>query len=440
MARLIHSQDIYSSSKIAFHSNGEAVIQNDGKNLGSLPTLYDKEGHFISVINSWFFDLKAIRKLEDLSSYSRALLSYWSFLESQELAWNVFPPIKRLKPTYLFRSHLMTEIKEGALAHSTASHYMSHVVQFYLWTMHEGYLRVKNEKTAPFTIEFVTVHRHDKLAHIKPTFTVQTSDLRIKVPKQSQSNTVNSMSPLSRESLHLVAQELVNEPIEFRLQCLLGLQCGLRLEEASSITLEVLNNARPTNEGKTRYAMLIGLSNGVKTKYDKPRTIEISSQLLNTLQNYAISERRLKRVNKLDDKIEQINMGTLSIPKLKLVEFQRCEQFEPLFVSDQGNPVDGKVTGARWTDFRQKVRQDDPSFHHKFHDLRCTYGTYRLHDLLEAGLEGSEALDCLMAWMGHNHEQTTWKYLRYLKRKDALRDKFALLDTLMHEAVEVVTI
>lgn len=40
-----------------------------------------------------------------------------------------------------------------------------------------------------------------------------------------------------------------------------------------------------------------------------------------------------------------------------------------------------------------------------------------------------------MGWMGHNHESTTWKYIRYLKRKEALRDKFSMLDTLMHDAL-----
>nr|MBF4328584.1 site-specific integrase [Vibrio anguillarum] len=60
---------------------------------------------------------------------------------------------------------------------------------------------------------------------------------------------------------------------------------------------------------------------------------------------------------------------------------------------------------------------------------------YRLGDLLTSGLNSSEALDCLMGWMGHNHESTTWKYIRYLKRKEALRDKFSMLDTLMHDAL-----
>lgn len=439
MARLVSSADTYSHCNISRDSNNELIISPQGKNLGTLPTLYDRNGHFISVANSWFFDLKAVNTLQNLSSYSRALLTYWSFLEDNNLEWDKFPPIKRLKPTYLFRQYLLTKIKEGSIAHSTANTYMSHVVQFYIWTLHEGFLFVDNEKAAPFVIEFISISRTDKLAHMRPTFTVQTTDLRIRVPKNSFSLSITSMNPLSRESLELIARKLIDESEEFRLQCLIAVQCGLRISEVCSLTIEALNFATPITDNNIRYRISIGPLNGVKTKFSKERHIEISDQLLNELKKYSASERRLKRLKKLTLKISLIKTGELDVMKLKKDELKRCEKFEPLFISEQGNPVDSKVTGARWTDFRNKIRKVEPSFSHKFHDLRCTYGTYRLNDLLEAGLPAGEALDYLMGWMGHNHEQTTWKYLRFLKHKDVLKNKFALLDTIIHEAiVEVI--
>lgn len=439
MARLVFSADTYSLCNISRDSNNELIISPQGKNLGTLPTLYDRNGHFIRVANSWFFDLKAVNTLQNLSSYSRALLTYWSFLEDNNLEWDKFPPIKRLKPTYLFRQYILTKIKEGAIAHSTANTYMSHVVQFYIWTLHEGFLFVDNEKTAPFVIEFISISRMDKLAHMRPTFTVQTTDLRIRVPKNSLSLSITSMNPLSRESLELIARKLIDESEEFRLQCLIAVQCGLRISEVCSLTIEALNFATPITDNNIRYRISIGPLNGVKTKFSKERHIEISEQLLNELKKYSASERRLKRLKKLNLKISLIKTGELHVMKLKKDELKRCDKFEPLFISEQGNPVDSKVTGARWTDFRNKIRKVEPGFSHKFHDLRCTYGTYRLNDLLEAGLPAGEALDYLMGWMGHNHEQTTWKYLRFLKHKDVLKNKFALLDTIIHEAiVEVI--
>ena len=432
MAKLIVSQNVFTDSSLTFDSSSHPFFTPNGKNLGCLPTLYGQDGQFIDIVNSWFFDLKAVKHLVDLSSYSRALRLYWSFLEEQNLEWNSFPPIKRLKPTYQFRHHLITLIEDTAIAHSTANHYLSHVVQFYIWAIHDNYLNIENENTAPFCLEFIDIKRNDKLAHLKKKFTVQTSDLRIRVPKVAHTNNVNTMNALSREDLKLVANKLLNESIEFRLQCLLGLQCGLRINEISTLTVDAINQAIPLTENKSRYSITIGLDNGVQTKYKKTRKIEISYRLLITLKNYSISERYLKRLKKLKHK--QLNV-IQNLPNHKMRNLERSIIFTPLFISNYGNPTESKVISARWADFRKNVRMIDLSFNHKFHDLRCTYGTYRLNDLLQSNIDTSEALDCIMSWMGHNHEQTTWKYLRYLKRKEILLNQLSLLDEIMHDAV-----
>lgn len=67
--------------------------------------------------------------------------------------------------------------------------------------------------------------------------------------------------------------------------------------------------------------------------------------------------------------------------------------------------------------------------------MRATYGSYRLNDLLEAKLSEVESLELLMGWMGHKNESTTWKYLRFLKRKEAFKVKFGLLDSIMYKAL-----
>jgi hypothetical protein len=41
-----------------------------------------------------------------------------------------------------------------------------------------------------------------------------------------------------------------------------------------------------------------------------------------------------------------------------------------------------------------------------------------------------------MGWMGHKNESTTWKYLRYLKRKEVLKEKISMLDNIMHQSIE----
>ncbi|ASG08610.1 integrase [Vibrio anguillarum] len=427
MATIIQSSNVFTDTQISHSRNGPITLHPHGYNIGPLPTLYDHHGKFIAVANSWFFDLKTVKRLKCLNSSARAILCYWSFLEESQLTWDNIPPIDRLKPTYQFRHYLLLKVQDGNMAYSTANCYMNHVVQFYLWAIYETYLVVQEEKKAPFRIEYTTINRQDKLAHLKPKLIVQTSDLRIRVPKHAHSSQVRTLLPLSRESLQLVSNHLRYQSVEFQLQCRLAIQTGLRINEVCSLTLTAIDQAFPITDSRQRYYLPIGPSNGVKTKFDKERKIEISSSLLKMLQDYSISERRLKRQIKMDNK--------LSVTDRLTIPLTHTTQHPPLFISEQGNPLTAKVLGVRWCEFRKVLQKSEPGFHHKFHDLRSTYGTYRLGDLLTSGLNSSEALDCLMGWMGHNHESTTWKYIRYLKRKEALRDKFSMLDTLMHDAL-----
>ncbi|MFA0284590.1 site-specific integrase, partial [Vibrio sp. 10N.222.55.F12] len=167
----------------------------------------------------------------------------------------------------------------------------------------------------------------------------------------------------------------------------------------------------------------------------KTRTVEISSDLLQSLNEYRTSERRLKRVAKVTEKIEHLDSSNPPFTQKTIEILERCERHEPLFVSQQGNPATGKSIEARWVEFRAGIKHAEPSFNHRFHDLRATYGTYRLSDLIEAQLPVVDCMELLMGWMGHKDESTTWKYLKFLKRRRAFKVKFGILDSIMHEAL-----
>ncbi len=436
MAFLINSSDVFKETALSVN-NGQCSITSTNDNIGSLPTLYFEDGEFIHQANSYFFYQKAVKQAIDLQPCAQALKDYYQFLEDKNLQWNVFPPVKRLKPTYLFRSHLLKLIKKGELAHSTASVRMNQVVNYYKWLMHDGYLKIKGEKEAPFKMEFVSVKRTDMLAHTAPSFIVETSDLRIKVPRDSDSKNIRPLTPLSQDDLSVLTSYLPTATEELRLQILLSIDTGLRIQEVATLTLDALDIAKPLAESEHRYEVTISPHrNGVQTKYGKERTVEISKTLLDELEIYRTSNRRLKRANKLNAKLDSFEESTkgLSYETVEALEF--CLNHEPLFISEQGNPVSPKSIEARWSELRKKIKQTHPAFAHRFHDFRSTYGTYRLNDLLEAGLPVVECMELLMSWMGHKNESTTWKYLRYLKRKEAFKVKFGILDGIMHEVLE----
>jgi len=436
MTYLVYSSDVSKETELRKLDDGTIHCQPTNDNIGSLPTLFYQNGIFNHEANSYLFYLKAIKKAEDLSPCAQALRAYYQFLEDNGLNWDNFPPVKRLKPTYLFRSHLLKQIKQGELAHSTASVRMNQIVNYYKWLMHDGYLCIKNEKEAPFKMEFVSVQSNGTLAHISPTFTIETSDLRIKVPRDADSKNIRPLSPLSIDALGVLTHHLLRTSEELRLQSLLAIDTGMRIEEVATITLDALDTATPLAESQYRFEILLcPRSTGVQTKFLKPRTVEISSSLLQLLNQYRVSERRLKRVSKLNEKIEQLGNEVPPFTQKKIELLERCERHEPLFISQQGNPITGKIIESRWVEFRAEIKQAEPSFSHRFHDLRATYGTYRLNDLLEAKLPVVACMELLMGWMGHKNESTTWKYLRFLKRKEAFKIKFGILDSIMHEAL-----
>ncbi|EIC2298698.1 MULTISPECIES: tyrosine recombinase XerC [Vibrio] len=436
MTYLVHSSDVFKETDLQKLDNGTFHCLPSNDNIGSLPALFSQDGVFNHEANSYLFYLKSIKKAEDLSPCAQALRAYYQFLEDKGLNWDKFPPVKRLKPTYLFRSHLLKQIKQGTLAHSTASVRMNQIVNYYKWLMHDGYLHVKNEKEAPFKMEFVSVQSRGMLAHISPTFIVETSDLRIKVPRNADSKNIRPLSPLSRDALDILIQHLPKTSEELRLQALLAIDTGMRIEEAATLSLDALDTATPLAESQHRFEILLcPRSTGVQTKFLKTRTVEISSNLLQALNVYRISERRLKRTTRLNEKIKQLGSDASPFNQKPIEILERCDRHEPLFVSQQGNPATAKSIEARWIEFRAEIKQAEPSFTHRFHDLRATYGTYRLNDLLEAKLSVTECMELLMGWMGHKDESTTWKYLRYLKRKEAFKVKFGILDSIMHDAL-----
>ncbi len=436
MTYLVHSSDVSKETELQKLDNGTFHCQPSTDNIGSLPTLFSQDGVFNQEANSYLFYLKAVKEAEDLSPCAQALRAYYQFLEDKGLRWDRFPPVKRLKPTYLFRSHLLKEIKKGELAHSTASVRMNQILNYYKWLMHDGYLRISNEKEAPFKIEFVSVQNTGMLAHTMPNFIVETSDLRIKVPRDADSKNIRPLSPLSRDALSILTRHLIQTSKELRLQALLSIDTGMRIDEVATLTLDALDTATPLAESQHRFEILLcPRFTGVQTKFGKTRSVEVSSDLLQSLNEYRTSERRLKRVTKLNEKIEQLDSDTPPFSQKTVEILERCERHEPLFVSQQGNPSTGKSIEARWVDFRAEIQQEGRSFTHRFHDLRATYGTYRLSDLLEAKLPVVDCMELLMGWMGHKNESTTWKYLRFLKRKEAFKVKFGILDSIMHEAL-----
>lgn len=431
MAKLYKSSDVSIGHKTSVVDG--AVRLEGGRNLGSLPTLYSDCNSFVSPVNLWFVHLAAVRRLSNLSSYSRALLRYWRFLEKEGLSWDDFPPVKSQKPTYRFRNEeLLANVKAGQLAYSTANLYINHVVQFYIWAIKEKLLPL-TATHKPFEIEFVSANSSNPISHMLPSFSVQTSDLRIRVPKDACTGKKRPLSPLSKSSLRTLAQELSETSIEMRLIVLLSIQCGLRKIEATSFTVTGLNECYLKSEDALYYEVLIGPHNGIPTKNGKQRIIQIPIALMGLLNDYLVSNRRIERLRKFH--VNKVNATEDQAGRNQNTS-KATYGFEPIFLTQTGLPYNSSSVGTRFGELRKNIRAQGNNFNYKFHDLRSSYATYRLKSLLDAGVSSVDSLSLIMQWMGHSNESTTWEYLTYLSHKKLLKDKISLLDTILHEALK----
>lgn len=371
--------------------------------LDGFPTFYSKKNEYILPVNLWFNHLANIRRSKNLNSSVRAIKRYWSFLEKNDLDWDVFPPTKFLRPTYRFRNDdLLANARIGDIQFSTASLYMLHVIKFYEWCI-ANHMLVVDERSKPFEYELVHVRNRGMMNHLNPNYIVTSTDLRIKVPKKSE---IQSLNPLTKKEMELYARELSTFGIEFVIHQLLQIHSGLRIEEACSFPLSL---AQETYAQHTNVEVTIGPVNGVKTKYGKERKVEIPNRLAAMIYSYAHSIRRQKRL--------------------------KGKQSPYLLVTKNGTPFTSNNVHQSFRRLKKRVQdKNNIFFKHKTHDLRATYCTYRLASLLEHGFQ-KDAVTQVMAWMGHENEGTTWKYVDFLERDKNIQKSVSLLDQILDEAI-----
>ena len=354
-------------------------------------------------VNLWMNYLVNLRKSKDLNSAVRAIKRYWQFLEMKQLRWDDFPATKYLRPTYRFRNDdLLSSARNGEMQFSTASLYMLHVIKFYEWCITHQLLHV-TEHAKPFEYELVKVQNQGMMRHLNPQFLVTSTDLRIKVPKRAN---IQSLNPLSKEEIRLYALELTNFGIEFVLHQLLQIHSGLRINEACTFPQSLALNELSTG---LYSEVLIGPANGVTTKYSKERKVEIPAKLAVLLHSYSTSIRRKKRL--------------------------KGKESSFLLVTKNGTPFNANNVQQSFRRLKESIEvKYSMSFKHRTHDLRATYCTYRLSSLLEHGLQKNAVLQ-MMAWMGHNSESTIWKYVDYLEREKSVQNATSFLDQILEEAV-----
>ena len=182
-------------------------------------------------------------------------------------------------------------------------------------------------------------------------------------------------------------------PVEFSLMFLVMRHCGLRRNEALTLNEEWVLRGLIHCENTLLVRLKVGPNQGIETKGDKEREIEIPVALLRQLHRYTLSQRYIKRRDKFTDSATG-------------------DEFTPLFLNQNGSRIKKETVNARWSEIRHSLTEVlGYKFTHKVHNLRSTFGTKRLFSLIDVGMKTSIALETVQLLLGHSDLATTFHYL-----------------------------
>lgn len=475
---------LYRKPIVSIDCNGEPVSEYPSGDKGVLIkkmillniATYTKDNKLVSFEPieqaNQFLLSKAIEDgVLEISSISRGLVSYFSFLLELQLAWDEefdeadfnalydeprpdwdhFPRIKQNKQTYLYRDGLKLLAINGDLAKSTAKNYISNVVNFYKYWLRKGY----KFNNPPFEHEVVTLNLSANAFSMKGHYKKQihTTDLRLKFSKSSRTGGTaleslrRDLKPFTPREWNALQNILMNTrrvlrhgddiklhslPIEYTNHFMICRYSGLRREEAASLHCDQIVNPKMiiNDVGEEVFEQPI-LNLGVGDKYksftktpergNKSRVTIIPASVMKSLYDYTQSERYQKRLIKFRSWCaEEIEAGNTSW-------FEGDDAINPdldyLFLTQTGKPMMlrlGDFTN-KWVEVRYTLNKSN-SIGHKvtgsIHNLRSTFAVDLFRHLLNAKdsegtlkFEPDVVLDRVSAMLGHESREMTMEYL-----------------------------
>ncbi|PNH89290.1 integrase [Vibrio diazotrophicus] len=368
--------------------------------------------------------LRGEGKVKDTGSIAKGLLAFTRYLDSTHYS-QIDEDGNEIPPEYLTYKTLSRYEEEGApwrfaeflLANcnniegangdeafslSTARSYMSAVIGFYKWMQKYGYIK-NDDQNIVTHYTTGTVHQelnqHDMLAHTKSgsNRTYETSNLMKMFPKKENTPAHKKLKPMHPEHKALFNEHVNSLPKATGLIFQLCVEAGLRIDEAIHFPAHDI--------GKADYSDLDVVPIKItRTKFSKPRTVEIPIELYEELEIYKESNARLTNLSKRN---ELAQSGEV----LDAVEY--------LFISNKGTPYSGNTLETHFSNLRKQIREVDSSWYYRIHDLRSTFATHWLWQESQKRAVGYDFLmDELAELMGHESTSTTEKYIKFMNKLD----------------------
>lgn len=382
--------------------------------IGSPDEQKDVPFHYVESIddvNAFLMDLLVNESNKDVSIYSRGLIHFFTQLVEWQMDWKEQPYTKSKRPLYRFKNFLEGSYRssdpDAHIAASTAKAYMRAAVRFYKYHIAKG-VQFAN---VPFEYEEISldIGSDETSNNGSNRIIVPTTDVRLNVPKPQAGVIPNKLRALSDHEYDMLEQILCIKrkvlkkqygqlvecslPIEFSLIFLVMRHCGLRRNEALTLNEEWVLWGLAKSGNALFVRLKVGPNQGIETKNDKEREIEIPVPLLRQLHRYTLSQRYINRRDKFTDSATG-------------------DEFTPLFLNQNGSRIKKETVNARWSEIRHSLTEVlGYKFTHKVHNLRSTFGTKRLFSLIDVGMKTSIALETVQLLLGHSDLATTFHYL-----------------------------
>jgi integrase len=300
---------------------------------------------------------------------------------------------------FVYRGYLVNQRDANQLMPSTASARMSAVVRFYRWCYREGFVGDK-----PLWEDSTKVLRFYSSEGFNRTMSVVSSELSIPNRKRQGLFLEDGLLPITGEMRDKLLRYISeNGDVELRLMLAIGFFTGARSGTIRTLRLRDIEGATTDPQQPGLKCIAVGPPTTVKTKYSVSGEITFVDTLLDELEEYFYSPRRLMRQ-------ALAKKGNRTV----------------LFLTSKGNPYSDTSFTKVMSDLRKRMVADGlkefQSFH--FHQSRATFGTELMSLALKYLPDKADAICFVRDAMLHKDESTTWKYVKFIERHP-LKEKYA---------------
>lgn len=378
---------------------------NQSKPIPKVPHIFFDDGEPWLAANAY-----ALAKLESavgdniktVISYMSHLKAYACWLEDNGVDWRNFPKKKKDRCLFRYRGFLIGQREAGLVSPSTATSRMAAIVNFYRWAQVYGWV----DRMSKWDDRSATVHFHTSVG-LSRTMSVVSSELAIPNRKRAGDSLEDGLLPLTDENRTVLLKFLFDHgKVELYLMAMIGFFTGARSETIRTLRLSSLENALDDPTISSMKRINVGPGTGVKTKYDVSGALLFPSELVDQLERYAYSARRLTRQARA-----------------------REEDCGLLFLSERGNAYSETTFTKLISYLRENLATAglDHFRYFKFHQTRATFGTQLMRLAMNILPSQVDAIVFVRDAMLHKDEATTWKYVKFIEKepvKEALSDEF----------------